>query len=337
MADFLGDEYVHELLKTPAAVFAPASDATKAEFESKTAAIHVTPTPNDQYDIKIIKEDAAWLSENAAINLVAALRIVVVEFQSRAESHLRTPLSTQDAANLQDAAGISSAQASALMLAPGSAVADAESIMAAFEREPARRQRIFAAYLAERRYYMMCVDYVRSILRYNRLPTYAPVQQDGVEIAKLYRLKLGSQDDRKDFPAQFLAFKVVVDKAIDALASGPISVKDKTLLQDEVLLDWSRTMVTEAIHAISVIFQDLDSAGDVFAQSGVVMGWFKLMREKGFLDFVSKVCHVLALNSTNRPLAIEWSGRSRPAVEDSGRGHHPEDSHSYARNRLVIE
>ncbi|KAG7115080.1 Nucleoporin like protein [Verticillium longisporum] len=135
----------------------PSNDATKKQFETTTAAINVTPTPNGKYDIGTIKGDATWLSKAGNVNLIAALRIVVLEFQARPAAHLAGPLSTQDAVNLQEAAGVSNSQSSSLVPISG-ATMDADAIWAAFDKEEAKRLRIFQTYLSERRYLAMAAD-----------------------------------------------------------------------------------------------------------------------------------------------------------------------------------
>jgi nuclear pore complex protein Nup188 len=96
----------------------------------------VTPNPTEKFDIKIIKEDALWLSKNASINEVDALRAVVVEHLSQSHSHLTGPLSKQDVLNVQEAAGVSSAQASSVFgPVDVSAAPDAETIWSDFEKE----------------------------------------------------------------------------------------------------------------------------------------------------------------------------------------------------------
>ncbi|KMQ81421.1 pom34-binding nucleoporin component, partial [Lasius niger] len=103
VASFLADEYVHTLLKAPATAFAPPDEATSKDFEAKTAVVNVSAALTDTCDAETIKKDAQWLSTNAKVNLVAALRIAVIEIQSRASRHLMGPLSSQDITNLQEA------------------------------------------------------------------------------------------------------------------------------------------------------------------------------------------------------------------------------------------
>ena len=211
--------------------------------------------------------------------------MVVVEFQSRPESHLRGPLSTQDAINLQDTAGVSNAQLAGLLAQGSGAALDVEAILADFESDTARKRRLFSTYLAERRYFMMAADYIRSLVRYGRLPTCAPIYTQ--DLRALYRLKFSPPPERRRaMPAVFQAYKGVFEKSLDGITTGLGFVSDEVLLNEDMSVDYNRTVITEAIHALSVIFQDLDSPSDaeLFTPSGMVMGWFKLMASCAFLQ-----------------------------------------------------
>lgn len=283
--EFLSDDYVHRLLEDPASTFAPADEATKKVFETKTAPINVPASSDGRPDIESIKKDAEWLSKNAKINLVAALRVVVIEHQSRPARHLSGPLSSQDAKNLQEAAGLSNGQGSGLLLDLGSAAAlDAEEIWTEFEKPETRQRRLFDTYLAERRFFMMSADYANSIKLYERLPTFASVDLD---LAKTYRLKLPSRDDAEPLLPTYLQ---VLTDSMSRIESGLKAVTDGKWVTEEVELDWLRTLLTEAIHALSVVFQIVDSFGDDFAPSSAVNQWFSLMEVYRFFDAVQPVC-----------------------------------------------
>ncbi|RMJ11475.1 hypothetical protein CDV36_008869 [Fusarium kuroshium] len=282
---FLSDDYVHRLLDDPASTFAPPNDATNKDFDTKTAPIHVPASPDGRFDIDSIKKDATWLSKNAKINLVAALRIVVVEYQSRPASHLMGPLSSQDATNLQEAAGLYNGQGSAFLLDLGSASAlDADEIWTEFEKLETRQRRLFNIYLSERRYFMMSADYANSIKLYERLPTFANVNLD---LAKTFRLKLPARDDAEPLLPTYLQ---VLTDAMKLIESGLSSVTDEKWVTEDVELDWLRTLLTEAVHALSVVFQIVDSFDGEFAPSSAVNQWFALMEVYRFFDAVQPVC-----------------------------------------------
>ncbi|KAJ4162612.1 hypothetical protein NW754_014035 [Fusarium falciforme] len=286
---FLSDDYVHRLLDDPASTFAPPNDATNKDFDTKTAPIHVPASPDGRFDIDSIKKDATWLSKNAKINLVAALRIVVVEYQSRPASHLMGPLSSQDATNLQEAAGLYNGQGSAFLLDLGSASAlDADEIWTEFEKPETRQRRLFNIYLSERRYFMMSADYANSIKLYERLPTFANVNLD---LAKTFRLKLPARDDAEPLLPTYLQ---VLTDAMKLIESGLSSVTDEKWVTEDVELDWLRTLLTEAVHALSVVFQIVDSFDGDFAPSSAVNQWFTLMEVYRFFDAVQPIHESIA-------------------------------------------
>lgn len=273
------------LLKSPVSAFAPPSDDTKKSFETKTAPINVPSGPDSRFDIDTIKKDAEWLSKTAKLNLVAALRIVVVEHQSRPARHLMGSLSSQDATNLQEAAGLINGQGSAFVSDLGAAAAlDAEEIWTDFEKPETKQRRIFDTYLTERRYFMLAADYAHSILLYKRLPTFAQVEGD---ISETFQLKTPSREDSE---ALLPAYFDVLIASMRSVEAGFKEVTEEDWVTDDVELNWLRTLLTEAVHALSVAFQVIDSFGDEFAPAGSVSQWFSLMGIYNFFDAVQPVC-----------------------------------------------
>ncbi|KAF4986921.1 hypothetical protein FGRMN_10616 [Fusarium graminum] len=287
--EFLSDDYVHRLLEDPASTFAPIDEATKKDFETKTAPINLPTSSDGRPDVGSIKKDAEWLSKNAKINLVAALRVVVVEYQSRPARHLSGPLSSQDAKNLQEAAGLNNGQSSGFLMDLGSAAAlDAEEIWAEFEKPETRQRRLFDTYLTERRFFMMSADYANSIKLYGRLPTFAKADLD---LAKTYGLTLPTRDDAEPLLPTYLQ---ILTDSMSCIESGLKAVTDEAWVTEEVELDWLRTLLTEAIHALSVVFQIVDSFGDDFAPSSAVNQWFSLMEVYRFFDAVQPIHESMA-------------------------------------------
>ncbi|KAF7538429.1 hypothetical protein G7Z17_g12639 [Cylindrodendrum hubeiense] len=287
--EFLSDDYVHGLLNEPATAFAPPNEDSRKSFETKTAPINVPSGPDGRFDVETIKKDAQWLSKNAKINLVAALRTVVVEYQTRPARHLTGPLSSQDATNLQEAAGLNNGQGSAFLSDLGaSAALDAEEIWSEFEKLETRQRRLFDIYLTERRYFMMAADYANSIKLYERLPTFANVSLD---LAKTFGLKLAARDDAEPLLPAYLQ---VLTDSMSNIELGLKSVTDEKWVTEDVELDWLRTLLTEALHALSVVFQIVDSFGDDFAPSSSVSQWFALMEMYNFFDAVQPIHDTIA-------------------------------------------
>ncbi|SPO02989.1 related to nucleoporin nup184 [Cephalotrichum gorgonifer] len=284
ISEFLKDPFVRDLIKNPSKTFAARDDAANAQFETKTAAINVTPSSNNKYDIKTIKEDAQWLGKNAKLNLVAALRIVLIELQSRPASHLAGQLSLQDELNLKDAAGENEAQASGLAIAQGGAdSADAESLWEKFQKEESRRVRIFLTYLSERRSFMMTVNYLYSVIFYGRLPIGLDTPPSE-KLAQRYGLPrpVSGQDDlegRRAFVEDTVTtYLDVLARLTDEFENSLGAITDDaTIATEEVALEWSRTALDQVVNAVSVIYQALDFMDSSMVNPKLVARWFSMM------------------------------------------------------------
>ncbi|KAK4123921.1 hypothetical protein N657DRAFT_433917 [Parathielavia appendiculata] len=284
---FLRDGYVHQLLRKPTRTFAPPTNQSKLDFETKSGAINVVQSPNDPYDLDTVKDDARWLSKNANINEVAALRIVLVEYQSRAHSHLTGPLSTQDVANIQEAAGVGDAQATAILaLLSVTTAVDAESTWANFESDTKRRQRLLATYLSERRSFLAAADALLAFL------LHSPSSGTGSELDPLRGSVLkeafgfdesSAKPETSRLYALAPTYLGTLEDCFNRTQAAPESL-DRGMLDDQFEVDWIRTALTEAIHAMSLAFQILDLRSSMFAAPEIVTQWFALMDACEFFE-----------------------------------------------------
>ncbi|KAI1811504.1 nucleoporin subcomplex protein binding to Pom34-domain-containing protein [Poronia punctata] len=295
--DFFNDPLVQSFFTSPSSAFESPNGKTQDRdvFEKKTAAIHVTPTANDKYDINVIKDDAKWLSENASIGLVAALRIVVIEFQSRPTSQLLGPISNQDIASLRAAAGASSTQSSNII--PGlnlTATLDASDIQAEFDKPESRKQRIFQTYLSERRAYAATNDYIFTLMLHEKLPT-SPVTDASNTIRKSLLGVFGMstkqpQNGAVDIPAKTCL--ALISQYIGLLpesvqhAGQPLEkiVKDKGVANEYLQELWMQTCLTEIMHRLTILFQILDRTSDSFVSDTIAKHWFSLVEDLSFLN-----------------------------------------------------
>ncbi|OTA61967.1 hypothetical protein K449DRAFT_330837 [Hypoxylon sp. EC38] len=295
--DYLTDPLVQSFFTKPGSAFDPPGDKNPhhAAFVKKTAAIQVTPTSNDKYDINVIKEDALWLSKKARINEIAALRIIVIEFQSRPQSQLLGPISNQDVANLREAAGAANAQTTNIL--PGfkiGATIDAAEIQADFEKAISRKRRIFQTYLDECRYYAATNDYIFTLMLQGSLPT-SPTTDASREIRKSYLEAYGMSPKQpqkspgdtptKTFHALITQYLNLIPDSISR-SQAPIDtmVEDKDLKTEELSVLWIQTWLTEALHRMVVVFQLLDLSSEVFVSAQVAQQWFSLVSAFSFLD-----------------------------------------------------
>lgn len=300
---FFNDPLVQSFFTSPSSAFEPANGKTPhhTTFEKKTAAIHVTPTPNDKYDINVIKEDALWLSKNAGVNEVAALRVVIIEYQSRSTSQLLGPISNQDVTSLRTAAGAGNTQTSNII--PGlslTATLDASEIQADFEKLESRRQRIFRTYLSERRYYAATNDYIFTLMLQEKLPT-SPATQASDSIRKslldVYGISPKQlQKSIADMPlktchallAQYMS--LLPDCIRRAGADFESVARDKVLMTEDIRELWTRTALTEMLHRMTILFQLLDRSSESFVSDAIAQQWFSLVSDLTFLNQLQGVC-----------------------------------------------
>ncbi|KAI0382623.1 nucleoporin subcomplex protein binding to Pom34-domain-containing protein [Hypomontagnella monticulosa] len=297
VVDYLTDPLVQSFFTKPGSAFDPPGDKNlhHATFVKKTAAIQVAPAPNDKYDISVIKEDALWLSKNARINEVAALRVVIIEFQSRPQNQLLGPLSNQDVANLREASGAANAQTTNVL--PGFKITntlDAAEIQANFEKPESRKRRIFQTYLDETRYYAATNDYLFTLMLQESLPTSPPTDASRT-IRKSYLEAYGMSPKQpqkspgdtptKTFHALITQYLNLLPDSVSRSQSSIDNIVDDKILLTQELNDLSiQTWLTEALHRMVVVFQLLDLSSDVFVPAQIAQQWFSLVGAMGFLD-----------------------------------------------------
>lgn len=267
----------------PSKAFEKPTAQTKSDFDARTAAINVTPAQDGKYDIKIIKEDALWLSKTVQINEVAALRITVIEFQNRPQRHLSGPLSTQDVINLQQAVGADGSQASSLLASISAAdTLDVDKIWSEFNTDENRHRRLLDTYLVERRYLLAFTDSTLDLM----LESTYNSDLTGPKAAlcqRLQQLTFGNTDPtevrnskREELVSKFIA---LLPEYIASADNGPADMLGSMGLQ----LEWLRTAVTETLHLLASIFQLIDLV-DTFLPADIVSAWFGFVDAYGFLD-----------------------------------------------------
>lgn len=288
ISDFLRDSSVLDFAVDPSKAFEKPSATTKSDFDARTAAINVTSAQDGKYDIKIIKEDALWLSKTVEINEVAALRVTVIEFQTRPQSQLSGPLSTQDVINLQQAVGADGSQASSLLASVSAAdTLDLDKIWSEFNTDENRHRRLLEIYLSERRYFMAFVDSTFNLMLENTHNT-SLTGPKATLCQQLQKLTFGNADPtemrsarREELLSKYIGLLPVYIANAD---SGPADILSSMGLE----LDWLRTAVTETLHLLATIFQLIDLV-DAFLPADIVSAWFGFVDAYGFLDGLQSV------------------------------------------------
>ncbi|KAK7541224.1 nucleoporin subcomplex protein binding to Pom34-domain-containing protein [Phyllosticta citribraziliensis] len=282
LRNFLNDESVAAALNKPFEPFRPPNPQSKSSYETKTAAINVTPGENDHYDIKEIKADTEWLSGEANVNEIDALRIVLLEWQARPAAQLLSGFTEEETLSVQDAAGGANLGSSTFLPKSSIMAATASSIgqsFAGFNTLEQRRLRILEVYTSERIHILRVGDLIARIgaatLEEERSGT-----PDRRACAQWVQ-ELG----RKTFLAQgensiYLGIEEVRVRLSECYAGDKWFKEQGGSVQAAEL--WSHCQFAEAGLLLQLIFTHADFASEPLPQV-CVLSWFRLLEDFKFL------------------------------------------------------
>lgn len=287
---FLSDKQTSQLLVRPFHAFPAPTPQSKSAFESGTAAIHIAPSSTTQKDVEQLKEDALWLSKEAKLNEVSALRIAVVEWQSRPAAQLLSGDSAEDVTFPPNAG--SNTPGSSLFLPRSSTVS----------KEPGshgqltRRLRLLRLYLSERRHFLKVVE---MLVQAGLSDNFTSAGQDKGKSRTTWVEAVGktilnarfSGDNSGTGTESFLT------ECIDGLQSrvqgllqpsGFLSNEgDPTKIQP----DWERCLLMEMIHIMQLIFDIVDATKAV-PSTKLVLAWFGFASRYRFFDATELAAYV---------------------------------------------
>ncbi|KAL1969435.1 hypothetical protein VTN77DRAFT_8873 [Rasamsonia byssochlamydoides] len=289
------------LLSHSLAPFAPPSAKSKSEFESKTAAINVATSPQAPYNLDEIKSDALWLSQNAGIDEVTALRITVLEWQNRPNARLLARFSAEEATSLQDATSVDNFRVSLAgpqvmdilkKTTPGGADDSTD-----FSSEESRRLRLRHIYLSERSHILKTSRKLLSLSLRDKIPSDAgrkTVPSNGKETAREHSLRSLGETIFKNKTSgeesnRFLedCIKAVQIRLTDFQSGGGwLSAAQSDAETEDT---WRTTLIDEIVHIMQIIFLHLQSS-DTIPTGGLLLSWLHLMADYRFLESLSIPC-----------------------------------------------
>ena len=283
MSKFLSTREAGSLLSKPFNGFPPQSSDTKSAFQTKTAAINVSPSTKGQYDIEQIKEDALCLSKHAQIDEVAALRIIVQEWQQRPTLQLRACYSEAELASVKDATGPGSMDANAL---DGDISGLGEGSLDIFDAR--RRARQYLLHIEERQGLLVVSKYLRqSALAKSIAVSRGNDAIDGkarTPVVEELGQSLLSQEKDHFHQQQADPFVVAgveaIQKKLEGLEAGS-GWSTNTNGQEEVEESW----IHANLHEISLIMDLLlchVRFGSRVLNSSTMLAWLRLMADYNF-------------------------------------------------------
>ncbi|KAJ5687356.1 hypothetical protein N7536_009975 [Penicillium majusculum] len=273
--------------------FPSPSAKSKSEFESKTAAIHVETNGQSSFDLKEIKADALWLSKQAGIDEIAALRIAVLEWQNRPATRLTLGFSSEEATSLQSAAGTENLRGS--LAGPNFAsllnqTARSDGVQS-FEKEEKRRLRLREVYLSEASHVVKTLRKLLALSLHDGISadSTAPDSHD----RKLALRKIGTtifQDKSTgDGLDRFLQECITSIRSRLTSLEGDGGWLSAVESSEELENIWRTSLVEEIVHIVQLMFHQLQASVE-FPTADLLLSWLQLMADYSFFETIQVPC-----------------------------------------------
>lgn len=279
---YFNDDTTNRHLQNPFEPFPPPSQAAKDLFETRTSAINLAdPGDNGPYDPKQIKDDAQWLSDVVKLDQSVALRIVVLEWQKRAASRLKSSTMEQ---NTSDSFATTSFFAKSTQFA--NSIRYAEKVDSRFDKKNSREARLLDLYLSERLHVLKCADllvrYFQEYLIIDGLPDDPPgIFQVGYLLAKHI---CGCDFKTPQIDGCLHLFTSALQQRLNRMEAGSGWFEDDVDI--ELHRPWMQTQADETL----IILQFLGSVlEEIHPSARATVTYFELMHKTAFLTFQS-VC-----------------------------------------------
>lgn len=292
----LTDSHTLELLKQSFSSAPPPTSQTRPAFETKTSAINLVPSARGRYDIKQIQSDSLWLSAEAQIDEIAALRIVVLEWQTRPAAQLQESGLAADISGRSFNGGISlSAYSASRSLLRSRILPESSADPDDANNSDARRSRLFSIYLAECRFRLETCRFIvftalcksgadRTSFDKPSGAIPAWVESVGHEILTAWDI----------YGVSKITGRNILLSGIDALQSrlkrleeGCGWFRDKEQ-QEHIQVAWCECQILESLAVMETILFIVGSFTQV-PRSGVINSWFRLMSDYGFFEVFEPV------------------------------------------------
>lgn len=273
--------------------FPSPSAKSKSDFESKTAAIHAEPTAQSSYDLKQIKEDALWLSQKADIDEITALRIAVLEWQTRPATRLLAKFSDEETTSLQSAADVDNLRVS--LAGPSFTEIlrkKTEGASSDFVSEENRRLRLRHLYLEERSHVLKTSRKLLTLSLHTSAAEKPGLPQPHGNDAVLSLCDLGTEifKDQSDGDGrrQFLQECISATRIRVSELEGTGGWLEAAESSEEVEDAWRTTIVEEIVHILQALFLQLHASADI-PDADLLLSWLRLMSDYNFLETVQVV------------------------------------------------
>lgn len=270
----LSGEHPKKILAQLFPSFPNSSPSAKASFESAISGL--PSSPDGLYAVNELKEDAAWLSAQADLDELEALRLAVLEWQNRPESRLEAGYSDAEIASLKDALGSEYVEKH---LQSGTGASARED--STFNSQDSRRCRLLGAHLQQ--------QIVVLQTRKHLLEVCLPADTTDSNPSALHKLtKEVITIDKQSLADDIAGGIAAIQGQLKLLESGPswdVSEPEFSLLKEK--LDTTSLQVIATVLDILLLRMGTSRA---IPSSETVLSWLQLMASVGFFDpFTSEV------------------------------------------------
>ncbi|KAI4261899.1 MAG: hypothetical protein L6R42_002911 [Xanthoria sp. 1 TBL-2021] len=323
----LTDSHTLELLRSSLLLPTLPTAQTKSTFETKTSAINVVPSAQGRFDIKQIQDDTLWLSAKATIDEVTALRIVILEWQSRPAFLLQK----SDRQSFGGSFNGSSFQPTLSAVRPTpefGRLSDDAVPAGSINSEETRRKRLFSIYLEERLYKINTCGYL--------LRNAHKRHENGEN-------NIGQRSSAIPHWVEEIGYDILANWDVPGIGINVLRSRIRDLeegcrwfssdeMQESIMVEWCRSQILEMVAILDVTLNAL-AIQDQLPPYDFVRSWFKLMNDYGFFEEfqpplrdlydtheldLQSLCSLVSLAVLKVPAALEAFTPKGRETDDAG-------------------
>ena len=289
---FFADPQTVTLLAQCLSPYPVPTPQTKSSFETKTSAINVTRSPHARYNINQIQDDVIWLSKETNIDEVSALRIAVLEWQTRSADQLLRGSPGDQAVVAAGKRGPAQFQSS--IFDPGSSLLGGSKVAgikgSAFEEPSTRHQRLLETYLSERQFLLKTSEYVTfSALNQERNASEEILNEEndglcwlensGAAVLSTWKINGNAREHHRDFQITTVDS---IRSRLENLTKGSGWLQHDGV-QEDIEIGWSSNQIVEILHIMQILLNLLETSSDIL-QSPTILAWYRLMDDYQFFE-----------------------------------------------------
>jgi len=288
LQSFLGESQCVKLLSRPFSTPEQSSPQSKADFEQRTA--NTPAASNGQYDVSQLKEDVKWLALEVKIDEVAALRLCILEWQSRPATRISQGYTAEETISLQNATNTTELGASVAAKRSNAETAGSNSI---FDTQVKRRTRLSALFISEREHRLG----VTALIAASAMA--APAEPEGrsygsgkrrdvSEVTWLPTVAL-QMDELRTTEKQTGSEQSVVAQAVTAIETrlrGLESGSGLAVEDDEIAVfeqNFRRNQLVEIVRLLQLLFIRISPHREPLP-AAEVKAWYELADRYGFFE-----------------------------------------------------